>query len=46
MFDRDKKVVNLIRQNCILLFALELTKDGYTRHPLYVKANKIPELYQ
>jgi len=46
LFDRDKEVINLIRQNCTPLFALELTKDGHPRHPLYVKANKIPKLYK
>ncbi|MEK4123161.1 MULTISPECIES: DUF1643 domain-containing protein [Lysinibacillus] len=46
LFDRDKEVLNLIRQNSIPLFVLELTKDGHPRHPLYVKANKIPELYK
>ncbi|MCA4158026.1 DUF1643 domain-containing protein [Priestia megaterium] len=46
LFSRDKDVLQLIKDNNVPLYALELTKDGYPRHPLYVKANKIPEPYK
>lgn len=46
LFDRDKDVLQLIQENRVPIYALELTKEGHPRHPLYVKANKIPELYK
>jgi hypothetical protein len=43
--NRDKEVMELIKGINIPLYALELTREGYPRHPLYVKANKIPQPY-
>lgn len=45
LLNRDKDVIELLRQNDAPVFALQLTKDGHPRHPLFVKANRIPELY-
>ncbi|WP_066071672.1 DUF1643 domain-containing protein [Neobacillus soli] len=43
LLDRDKEVLELIKEINTPLYALELTREGYPRHPLYVKSNKVPE---
>jgi len=45
LLNRDKEVIELLRQNDAPVFALQLTKNGHPRHPLFVKANRIPKLY-
>lgn len=46
LFNRDKDVLRLIEDNNVPAYTLELTKEGHPRHPLYVKANKVPEPYK
>ncbi|WHX25113.1 DUF1643 domain-containing protein [Virgibacillus halodenitrificans] len=43
LFSRDQEVLKLLKkQSNKPLYALELTKNGFPRHPLYVKSNIIP----
>ncbi|MEK3807779.1 DUF1643 domain-containing protein [Bacillus sp. FSL H8-0547] len=43
LLDRDKEVLQLLKDISTPIYTLELTRYGYPRHPLYVKADKIPE---
>lgn len=45
LLNRDKDVLNLIKDNNIPLYALEITKNGYPKHPLYVKSDIEPQRY-
>lgn len=45
ILNRDIEVLEIIKALNIPLFTLELTRQGYPRHPLYVKSNKKPELF-
>jgi hypothetical protein len=43
---RDQMVLSLIRRHLgIPVFCLGETKEGYPRHPLYLKATTLPRLY-
>ncbi|TDW21105.1 hypothetical protein EV128_12274 [Rhizobium azibense] len=43
--NRDMHVMHLLRENGIQPLAFEVTKDGYPRHPLYLKRSAIPSPY-
>lgn len=43
--DRDLHVMHLLQDNGIQPLAFEVTKDGYPRHPLYLKKIATPSPY-
>lgn len=43
--DRGEAVIKLLKDNGIQPLAFEVTKDGYPRHPLYLKRTATPSPY-
>lgn len=44
--NRDKEVIETLKSNGIELHHLGLTKDGYPKHPLYLKSTTKPILWE
>lgn len=44
--NRDKHVIEIFRKVQVPLYHLGLTKDGYPRHPLYLKNDTRPQLWK
>lgn len=46
LFRTADNVVDQLRQRGIEMYALEITKDGFPKHPLYVSSEKKPIRYK